>query len=123
MYIPPAISPLDGAYYGILRRFAEDSSSDSPVQKWSSTIGIVTALVGNVLISFALNTQRYAHMRIAKERDARRECERLVNKLQDTREENDELRRKNNEFQAKYSSLKAKLFCSERQVSPNIISR
>lgn len=35
--------------------------------EWSSLIGIVTALVGNVLISLALNIQRYAHIRINKE--------------------------------------------------------
>jgi hypothetical protein len=31
---------------------------------YSSLIGIVTAIVGNVLISIALNTQRYAHIRL-----------------------------------------------------------
>lgn len=80
MYIQPAMPSLDGAYHGLSRRLAEDSSSDSPGQKWSSTIGIVTAIVGNVLISFALNTQRYAHMRIAKERDAREEKIKLERK-------------------------------------------
>ncbi|KAJ9643010.1 hypothetical protein H2199_004532 [Coniosporium tulheliwenetii] len=39
---------------------------------WSSLIGIVTAIIGNVLISFALNTQRYAHIKLSEERDARR---------------------------------------------------
>ncbi|OCL10354.1 DUF803-domain-containing protein [Glonium stellatum] len=34
---------------------------------WSSLIGIVTAIVGNILISFALNTQRYAHIRLNRE--------------------------------------------------------
>ncbi|KAF2093924.1 DUF803-domain-containing protein, partial [Rhizodiscina lignyota] len=34
---------------------------------WSSLIGIVTAIVGNILISVALNTQRYAHIRLNKE--------------------------------------------------------
>lgn len=38
-----------------------------PEQKWSSLIGIVTAIVGNLLISVALNTQRYAHIRIDRE--------------------------------------------------------
>jgi hypothetical protein len=31
---------------------------------WASIIGIVTAICGNVLISVALNTQRYAHIRL-----------------------------------------------------------
>ena len=37
---------------------------------WSSLIGIITAIVGNVLISFALNLQRYAHIRLERERQA-----------------------------------------------------
>lgn len=37
------------------------------LNEWSSLIGIVTALVGNVLISLALNIQRYAHIRIDRE--------------------------------------------------------
>ncbi|KAK9586872.1 hypothetical protein V6Z92_005808 [Aspergillus fumigatus] len=51
------------------------SGSDSSIgghngghlHEWSSLIGIVTALVGNVLISLALNIQRYAHIRIERE--------------------------------------------------------
>lgn len=37
------------------------------LHQWSSLIGIITAIVGNLLISFALNTQRYAHVRIDRE--------------------------------------------------------
>lgn len=45
-----------------------DGSEGSPVPSgWASIIGIVTAIVGNVLISFALNTQRYAHVRLEQE--------------------------------------------------------
>ncbi|TGO87085.1 hypothetical protein BPOR_0251g00060 [Botrytis porri] len=44
---------------------------DSQIQRWSSLIGIVTAIVGNILISFALNIQRYAHIRL-HEGDMRR---------------------------------------------------
>lgn len=43
------------------------SSNDDKMGEWSSTIGIITALAGNVLISVALNIQRYAHLRIARE--------------------------------------------------------
>ena len=39
---------------------------------WSSIIGIVTAIVGNILISFALNTQRYAHVRLEEEYNEKR---------------------------------------------------
>ena len=35
--------------------------------RWSSFIGIVTAICGNIIISFALNIQRYAHIRIERE--------------------------------------------------------
>jgi magnesium transporter len=44
----------------------------SQLRQWSSLIGIVTAIVGNILISFALNIQRYAHIRIEQETHARR---------------------------------------------------
>ncbi|KAE8136662.1 magnesium transporter NIPA-domain-containing protein [Aspergillus pseudotamarii] len=37
------------------------------MHQWSSLIGIVTALIGNILISLALNIQRYAHIRIERE--------------------------------------------------------
>ncbi|KAE8314671.1 magnesium transporter NIPA-domain-containing protein [Aspergillus transmontanensis] len=37
------------------------------MHEWSSLIGIVTALIGNILISLALNIQRYAHIRIERE--------------------------------------------------------
>jgi len=36
-------------------------------------IGIITAIVGNILISFALNIQRYAHIRLHEERAQRKE--------------------------------------------------
>ncbi len=35
-----------------------------PNRGWATIIGIVTAICGNVLISVALNTQRYAHIRL-----------------------------------------------------------
>lgn len=38
------------------------------LENWSSLIGIVTAIIGNVLIALALNVQRYAHTRLHKER-------------------------------------------------------
>ena len=39
------------------------------VEKWSPLIGIVTAIIGNILISIALNIQRYAHIRLGREQD------------------------------------------------------
>lgn len=38
------------------------------LQEWSSLIGITTAIVGNILIALALNVQRYAHIRLHRER-------------------------------------------------------
>ncbi|TKX25623.1 magnesium transporter NIPA-like protein 1 [Elsinoe australis] len=43
--------------------------ADPPTGGWSSIIGIVVAIVGNILISFALNTQRYAHIKLNRERE------------------------------------------------------
>jgi magnesium transporter len=52
----------------------DSGDGGSTLQRWSSLIGIVTAICGNVLISFALNIQRYAHIRLQREgaRNARR---------------------------------------------------
>ncbi|OOQ91209.1 DUF803 domain membrane protein [Penicillium brasilianum] len=44
-----------------------DGGNGGNMERWSSLIGIITALIGNVLISMALNIQRYAHIRIARE--------------------------------------------------------
>ena len=43
-------------------------SPGEALKNWSSLIGIVTAIVGNVLIALALNVQRYAHIQLHKER-------------------------------------------------------
>ncbi|KAK5458310.1 hypothetical protein LTS15_004390 [Exophiala xenobiotica] len=45
---------------------------DSHLQRWSSFIGIITAIIGNLLISFALNTQRYAHILIERNHNGSR---------------------------------------------------
>lgn len=66
MYIPPTSHSLRPTS----SFFSDDGDDDeTKQQKWSSLIGVVTAIVGNVLISFALNTQRYAHMRLSRERE------------------------------------------------------
>ena len=44
--------------------FTTNEPPESKLEEWSSLIGIVTAIVGNILISFALNIQRYAHIRL-----------------------------------------------------------
>lgn len=55
--------------------FSNDSPKDDKggdpgdnLQRWSSLIGITTAIVGNILIALALNVQRYAHIKLHKER-------------------------------------------------------
>lgn len=45
------------------------SGGGSTIEEWSSLIGIVIAICGNVLISVALNVQKYAHVRIARARE------------------------------------------------------
>lgn len=53
-----------------------NGSPDDPKQgmeNWSSLIGIITAVVGNVLIALALNVQRYAHTQLHRERALARE--------------------------------------------------
>lgn len=46
----------------------DGSGGREPLQNWSSLIGIITAIVGNILIALALNVQRYAHTRLHKQR-------------------------------------------------------
>lgn len=41
-----------------------DHGNDDDLQNWSSLIGIITAICGNILIALALNVQRYAHIRL-----------------------------------------------------------
>lgn len=49
--------------------FARDGGAAEKLREWSSLVGIITAIVGNILISFALNIQRYAHIRLGREQD------------------------------------------------------
>ncbi|KFY22234.1 hypothetical protein V493_06738 [Pseudogymnoascus sp. VKM F-4281 (FW-2241)] len=60
------------------RNFFSDGEGDTPTQRWSSLIGIISSIVGNILISFALNIQRYAHLRIHKEVEERKRQRRQV---------------------------------------------
>lgn len=67
MYIPTPASHAAA----VVARGQHDNGSASG--GWSSLIGIITAICGNVLISFALNTQRYAHMRLGRAREKEQE--------------------------------------------------
>jgi hypothetical protein len=46
--------------------------TEDNLNRWSSFIGIVIAISGNVLISLALNVQKYAHVRLEREAERRR---------------------------------------------------
>ncbi|KAH0610114.1 uncharacterized protein H6S33_012660 [Morchella sextelata] len=46
--------------------------SEETLRRWSSFIGIVIAICGNILISLALNIQKYAHIRLEREAEKRR---------------------------------------------------
>ncbi|KFY23956.1 hypothetical protein V491_02340 [Pseudogymnoascus sp. VKM F-3775] len=61
------------------RSFFSDDEGGTPIQRWSSLIGIVSSIVGNILISFALNIQRYAHIRIHKEVEEKKRQHRQAN--------------------------------------------
>lgn len=66
---------------------AHDGDGDGELQNWSSLIGIVTAIVGNVLIALALNVQRYAHIRLHRERErVRRQAKEALRHAQDGRQ-------------------------------------
>ncbi|TIA47950.1 DUF803-domain-containing protein [Aureobasidium pullulans] len=51
----------------VMLDFLHFGGLDKPNGGWHSLIGIITAIIGNVLISFALNTQRYAHIRLNRQ--------------------------------------------------------
>jgi len=50
-----------------------NGSTSDKLREWSSLIGIVTSIVGNIFISFALNLQRYAHIRLGREQEEENE--------------------------------------------------
>ena len=75
-----SLASISPSLHRLLPSYFHDESSTSPSllislvpgggldkQQWDALIGIITAIVGNVLISFALNLQRYAHIRINRE--------------------------------------------------------
>ncbi|KAI0526653.1 magnesium transporter NIPA-domain-containing protein [Xylaria bambusicola] len=45
-----------------------DHKDGSGLGEWSSLIGIITAIAGNVLIALALNVQRYSHIQLHRKR-------------------------------------------------------
>jgi hypothetical protein len=61
---PSARPDLAGRTWPAWLSGGDDSSLEDELQNWSSLIGIITAICGNVLIALALNVQRYAHIRL-----------------------------------------------------------
>ncbi|KAK6822616.1 hypothetical protein PG995_011928 [Apiospora arundinis] len=51
----------------------DNHSSGPNIGNWSSLIGIITSIVGNVLIALALNVQRYSHIKLQKRKTEARE--------------------------------------------------
>ncbi|KAM0428245.1 hypothetical protein ACHAPT_007146 [Fusarium lateritium] len=78
--MPPAIvePPWPSLVVNQWARATSNDSSDpgddagDNLQEWSSLIGIITAIVGNILIALALNVQRYAHIRLHRQRSRNR---------------------------------------------------
>ncbi|KAI7281248.1 DUF803-domain-containing protein [Hortaea werneckii] len=74
MYIPAPTTPFPQPppHVSDPYRLTLNESGSGGSNGWSSLIGVATAICGNILISFALNTQRYAHLRLSRDRQ---ECE------------------------------------------------
>lgn len=71
------IGAPEASLFGLLSLFSKDGKYKTG--DWSSLIGIVTAICGNVLISVALNTQRYAHIKLGQQYQER---QRLLRRAQ-----------------------------------------
>ncbi len=63
----PASPTLPLAYAHAFSWISNGKGSYPYPENWNSLIGIITAICGNILISFALNMQRYAHIRLDRE--------------------------------------------------------
>ncbi|KAE9973787.1 hypothetical protein BLS_003429 [Venturia inaequalis] len=70
-------SPVPYSFFATLRSFG--GSRGNTTGDWSSLIGIITAIIGNILISIALNTQRYAHIKLSEQHAER---QRLLRRAQ-----------------------------------------
>lgn len=69
--LPQASTPLS-TLIQVAGTSAHDAAfvflEENPLKRWHSIIGIVTAIIGNIFISFALNIQRYAHIRLHRDK-------------------------------------------------------
>ncbi|KAK9425409.1 hypothetical protein SUNI508_13017 [Seiridium unicorne] len=62
----PTIPDFDNLDPGWTEGASGGTGGKSKLGEWSSLIGIITAIVGNVLIALALNVQRYTHIQLHK---------------------------------------------------------
>ncbi|KAI2471661.1 DUF803-domain-containing protein [Annulohypoxylon bovei var. microspora] len=61
-----------------------DPDDGADLGNWSSLIGIITAISGNVLIALALNVQRYSHIKLHRRRiEARERAREALKKARD----------------------------------------
>ena len=72
---PPLLAPtrVQRAWPDWLSDGDGHDSPEDELQRWSSLIGIITAICGNILIALALNVQRYAHIRLHRRKVQARE--------------------------------------------------
>ncbi|KAK4163432.1 magnesium transporter NIPA-domain-containing protein [Cladorrhinum sp. PSN259] len=78
MHLPPPHALSERNWPSWLPSFSsgnpdDPNGGDKDLQNWSSLIGIITAICGNVLIALALNVQRYAHIRLHRHKALVRE--------------------------------------------------
>lgn len=70
--LPGSMAPPDiWTWGGLLAIMGDDIGKG--LGNWSSLIGIITAICGNVLIALALNVQRYSHIQLNRKRTEVRE--------------------------------------------------
>jgi hypothetical protein len=74
-FLPTVKSSTGGTEWTVAVVLNHESNhhGDSGLGQWSSLIGIVTAIVGNILIALALNVQRYSHIQLNRRRNEARE--------------------------------------------------
>ncbi|CAZ82961.1 unnamed protein product [Tuber melanosporum] len=77
-YLPPLPPPSQTRYPSHLGEWGWVEDNEEKLKRWSSFIGIIVAIVGNLLISLALNTQKYAHVRLQRAKERRRKFLRRV---------------------------------------------
>ncbi|RPB04043.1 DUF803-domain-containing protein [Choiromyces venosus 120613-1] len=71
-YLPPLPPPSQTPYHPSFRTSGRVEDDEEKLKRWSSFIGIIIAIVGNLLISLALNIQKYAHVRLERAKERRR---------------------------------------------------